>query len=1004
MIRLPAVELPAAGHEHLRAFVRYSLSQLRSRNDHHRFEHLCEALVRQRITPNIVVGTGPVSSGGDQGRDFETFRGYTHGHVRELGAQIGLHDRDTIVFCCTVGQDDVLKKIRGDIKKLASAGSDVDVVVYFSEQDVPTSARHKLIEKALADHGVRLEILDGQTLTGLLCDRDTFWIAVEFLDVPIHLAPDDAGPDWYASSRARWLARTAQASTSGDVIELTACVRFATFDRSFRGDIGMWLDRLAPLLCDDIDPVLRRRARYETAVANYRGLGDLRPADELVRLALRDAALSGSAEELDSAHILCQFAQGAWMYAATDLTADELVTFGEQLERQLVRLVDSATVADRRCRLLSLLGRVRLRINLRSLATSGLQRGLVEPPPPMTEVEWEELLARLPVQRRDLVHLVDPDGALAAWTEAVRLLGDAPLFPVQAFAEIVALHAAYLHDDPRWSGLVAQLDTNVAASAGRQAAAGLARSRSVSLQAAGRPFAALTELHRARAALVAGDSRYEGAEALLDAADLYRDLGLLYAAKHYALAAGAVAAWDDEQQHPIVAASLIFTAQCDFLAGNWFSLMALLPTALNAHSNLREAVDEPTRWQDVVRLLGSVGVVTKFVDQAEEPALTGWLDGRLTAAGIDRSELAGTDLTALLPDGDREATVNFVSSQLEQAPFADTGPSRVIRFAARGLHWRIHTRNTFDEVRAAERLAAAVQIMTAALGDDDLLLVETTVEVKVKTVRPLQGGGVADRGPKPTGRASDGAHRWEVVLTRDLGPHSVEFLAATCEVAGMATAILMSLSLLPHESVTSILKRVGKDGALTLAIFPHIRYDRAYAVLSPEDFAERDRRALSPVGPGGFGEALMSEHLAALRRPGPVFRGETPAERVGGRYAVYTKILRITVPRLARHSGVRQVISELRAEGGKTGIYSWRSRTWSSTSALPAPVTTPETRRCASGSCDGNRRILPRSKSTLRWSPRMRCVCTSWSLQARLQMHSGSLQRTCLPRPRFCTC
>jgi hypothetical protein len=109
--RLPAVEPPWTGHEELRTFVRYSLSQLRNRNEHHRFEHLCEALARQRITPNILVASGPVSSGGDQGRDFETFRGYTHGHVRNLGVEIGIRDSDTIVFCCTVGRDNLPKKI-----------------------------------------------------------------------------------------------------------------------------------------------------------------------------------------------------------------------------------------------------------------------------------------------------------------------------------------------------------------------------------------------------------------------------------------------------------------------------------------------------------------------------------------------------------------------------------------------------------------------------------------------------------------------------------------------------------------------------------------------------------------------------------------------------------------------------------------------------------------------------------------------------------------------------
>ena len=66
----------------------------------------------------------------------------------------------------------------------------------------------------------------------------------------------------------------------------------------------------------------------------------------------------------------------------------------------------------------------------------------------------------------------------------------------------------------------------------------------------------------------------------------------------------------------------------------------------------------------------------------------------------------------------------------------------MIRFTARGLHWRIRTRNTFDDVRAAERLAAAIQIIMAALGNDDLVLVETTVEVRVRTVRPRQHGAV----------------------------------------------------------------------------------------------------------------------------------------------------------------------------------------------------------------------------------------------------------------------
>jgi hypothetical protein len=534
----------------------------------------------------------------------------------------------------------------------------------------------------------------------------------------------------------------------------------------------------------------------------------------------------------------------------------------------------------------------------------------------MTPVEWDDFLASHPGERRNPKSVADLHGAIAAWSEAVDLLGDAPLFPVRTFADTVALYAADLHDDPSWSSLVIRLDSNVADAAGRHAAAALARSRSLTLQTAGRPFAALSELHQARVALVRGDSRDEGAEALLDAADLYRQLGLLYAAKYYALAAGAVSSMEDEQQHPYIAASLVLAAQCDFVAGNWFSFMAELAQACTNHLELREAAHEFREWPDFVRLLQSVAMVASAVKQAANTTLSRWFQSRLSAAGIDPAALTETDVQGTHSDEDGRDVISFVRSQLGQAPFADTGSNRVIRFVVRGVRWRIRSRNTFDDVRAAERLAAAVQTIVAALGDEDLVLAETTIEVHVKTAPPRQGAKTVKQTPKWAGYSSDGAHRWKVILTRDLGPHSVEFVAATGEVVGVTTTLLRSVSLLPDQAFASALDRVGGE-SLVNAVFPHIRYDRAYAVLPREEFAERDRRLLQPLSSEGFGEVLTSEHLAPLRTPGPVLRGETPTERAANRYPVYAQILRITVPRLSADGRIRGIIERLRGEGWK---------------------------------------------------------------------------------------
>ena len=282
--------------------------------------------------------------------------------------------------------------------------------------------------------------------------------------------------------------------------------------------------------------------------------------------------------------------------------------------------------------------------------------------------------AFLPAQRSALPDIVDADGAMLAWSEATAILKEAPLFPVQAFAEAVADRAPYLNSDPRWPEFVAKLDSQVAATAGRQAAASLARSRSMSLVTAGIPFAALNELHRARAGLIQGDTRYEGAEALLDAARVYEDLGLLYAAKHYALAAGAVTgnpdSDGDEQGHPIVATGLILAAHCDFMAGNWFSLLAWLPHVLSTHVDLREAADEPGRWPDLVQILGCMHVVAKFVLQLGDVSLKSWLNRKLTTIGVDPDELASTDLAALLSDSDNDVSTTSLTALLGQAPIA----------------------------------------------------------------------------------------------------------------------------------------------------------------------------------------------------------------------------------------------------------------------------------------------------------------------------------------------
>jgi hypothetical protein len=175
-------------HGELIAFIRYQLSKMRSRNEHHKFEDLCRSFSRQRIVSNVIPATGPVSAGGDQGRDFETFLTYSKENAGDLGIFLGLESQHTVVFCCSLQASDISSKILHDIRVVCTANlMPVDAIVYFTETDVPTSTRHRLVESTMREYQVRLSIIDGEALAESLSEPESVWIPVEYLNVSLDL-------------------------------------------------------------------------------------------------------------------------------------------------------------------------------------------------------------------------------------------------------------------------------------------------------------------------------------------------------------------------------------------------------------------------------------------------------------------------------------------------------------------------------------------------------------------------------------------------------------------------------------------------------------------------------------------------------------------------------------------------------------------------------------------------------------------------------------------------
>lgn len=172
---------PVTAPSQLTTLIRFALSKVSSRNAHHEFEDLCRHLAKRRIASNVLPATGPVGAGGDQGRDFETFRTFLRDEIPSSRGFLARAANSTIAFACTAQAEDVEHKFRADLKAICTQGTHVDHVVLMATGDLPVAARHRLQTLARDTYMVELDVLDGQAIAELLTDNDLLWIAEQYL-------------------------------------------------------------------------------------------------------------------------------------------------------------------------------------------------------------------------------------------------------------------------------------------------------------------------------------------------------------------------------------------------------------------------------------------------------------------------------------------------------------------------------------------------------------------------------------------------------------------------------------------------------------------------------------------------------------------------------------------------------------------------------------------------------------------------------------------------------
>lgn len=898
--------------------IRFALSTLGESNSHHEFEALCLGLARRRITSNLLPATGPVSSGGDQGRDAESHWSNIPKEMPGTSLFASLATTQRVVMACTIQSTDIPGKIRKDLASICGQGTPVDRVIYFTVTAVPTRKRHDLIGEATRTHHVDLEIWDAAALALHLADYDLFYLAVQYLHLPSDLAParpDGAGelPAWYVEARRRWQTNDDPACTLGDLVDLRGPLRHATFHDEARADLPEWIGHAHALLAAATGEHTALRARYEIVVATLRGLGDMCPTDQLARDFFATVTADDTLTDpgiLEDAVVLLQYGFGALVRGLTTLTAQDLCGWQSLLADKIDHLLDSDPPANAMAHLLAM----RARLALHADMTADLET-VPEDLPSVAEVtaaviEAVEAGEPIPALQSE-PPLTDLDTGMNILLRLGHHLDNAPLFPIEHTADLFDYLTPVLVDHPLYRQVRDLLGQATDRVAGQSAQGERAQSRGYALIKSGRLAQALQEIHEAKANWLNGDTLEGGLLMLLLCARLYSELGLSVAAKQYALAAATAATSAPAPElNRFVPRGLILAARYDRHAGNWISATRLFCIGLMAQNFYCDAPYNHERYPYVWEMMADQAL-TLSVAQAVRPGFAPLLRTITSRVGVDTvidDLLAPTDagLTATEAFTEQAYTEEADVHGMGR-PFSDAGPVRRYAWNALGVDWEITCPNERLSVLAAERYTAALQVFLGELATQDPLLLPGSISIDIHAdpALPHDRPAVCDQSAD---RSTNG---WRLRLPAS-APADLE--TAPSHLLTALVKVVLSQSLLPGQAFTELVKQ-ALAGGLWHKLFVVRPYDELADYLTPDDYKTMAELTDSAVGAGMPRSQTKPAALPPRTGPGPGYKHQTSLDTVRNRYANLLPIVRYTLPRLAADPDFQATAMKLRQEG-----------------------------------------------------------------------------------------
>jgi hypothetical protein len=838
----------------LRPYIRFQLAQLSAQNAEHDFEHLVFDLARVRVASNLLPATGPVQSGGDQGRDFESYRTYLAKSSLANSSFAALATEGIIAGACTLDKK-IVHKIKSDLRTIFSSGERPTHVAYFCEPDVPVSKRHILKKYCQDNHGAVLDIFDGQAIADMLADRDTSWIADKYLDIPSDLWPTTSLDEHYISSRDRWLIQNQTPENYADFIEIKRSLRVATFEDDAKRDLGRWIEAMRHFLAGGFPDRLIQKARYEISVAELRGRGSLDPAMALVETFLATASNDRPAAELLDAAVLTVYAWGSRELKQSSASPEKLAEWRGD-----------------RCLLL----------------------------------EAQALTAFLP-RETDLSPKDGLNRFFDGWQATVDIVRETPLFPITHIADIFEATAALVEPNEQLRSLIIQVDALVAQRAGKGAAADRARRRAVNYLAAARCIAAIDELHHTKADWFTGEAIEGSILSMLLLSQSYEDIGLHMAARYYA--AGALFAAlhvENDRTSRLVGEAAFRVADTFYVAGEGITYVHSLSFALAAHHGVASSPHDWTKHPQVQRSFAHA-VVLRAIASHIAPRMTPLIDDGIAAWPLPQLE---QNTFRVMSDEEPWSSMTAdeievkIATELGQHPFGDVGAERSMAWSSFGVVWTVRCVNDRDTWLAALELVAAVQIVQVEFADVDLLIIPSRVVIDVELND--------ETAPLCVQLPDNGKLAWKVTMPKaTTDTKSQEYDAYLIGVVLMVLGQTTALSVPKFGEL--IEKRIERGLPARVFSVRPLRELMKLAQPDNPDFAQLASET-RPALHTNF-QPIEASELCWRTGPGPGYSRSLAEKYLQNRYETTTRGLRRTLPRVIKDNRCRHLLLRMRAEG-----------------------------------------------------------------------------------------